>query len=55
MANYRINKTEPELTFDEWEIEAKNDIDAMRKVLESEGYFLERKNEETGEFEPLYL
>lgn len=55
MASYRINKSEPELTFEEWEIEAASDIDAMRKVLQSEGYFLEIKNEETGMFEPLFL
>lgn len=55
MAIYKITKTEPDISFDEWEIDAVSDIDAMRKVLESEGYLIERKNEETGMFEPLFL
>lgn len=52
---YKVTKTEPDITFEEWEIDAVSDIDAMRKVLEQEGYMIERKNEATGMFEPLFL
>jgi hypothetical protein len=55
MAIYRVTKTEPDITFETWEIDAVSDIDAMRKLLEQEGYILERKNEQSGMFEPLFL
>jgi hypothetical protein len=55
MGIYRVTKTEPDVTFETWEIDAVSDVDAMRQLLEQEGYMLERKNEQSGVFEPLFL